>query len=105
MVASVARDGKADGIVILDVRAISNFTDFYVIFSGTSTNHLRALGRRIQDELAGKGFKPEHVDGHQSPSWLVLDYGTVIVHAMLEETRIYYNLERLWGDAPQVMWA
>ncbi len=87
------------------MREISNFTDYYVVFSGTSTNHLRALGKRIQDELSESGIKPSHVDGYQSSGWLVLDYGSVIVHAMLEESRRYYNLERLWGDAPQVMWA
>lgn len=89
---------------MLDVREVSNITDFYVIFTGTSSTHLNALVSRIDNDLALKGAKPSSVEGSKSASWLVLDYGSVICHAMVGETRKYYALERLWGDAPQVDW-
>jgi ribosome-associated protein len=102
--ARIASDAKASDVVVLEVRALSNVTDYYVIVTGMSQHHLRALGRRLEDQLADAGIKPLHVDGYQSSSWLVLDYGNVIIHAMLENTRQYYNIERLWGDAPQLAW-
>lgn len=91
--------------MILDVRGISGITDYYVLFTGASQTHLRALGKRIEEALAAHGVKPAHVDGHQASGWLVYDFGNVIVHAMLRDSRRYYDLERLWGDAPTVEWA
>lgn len=83
---------------------MSSVTDFYVIFTGTSQTHLRALGKRIEDALGKTREKAHNVDGYQNTGWLVLDYGNVIVHAMLNDSRRYYELERLWGDAPVVAW-
>lgn len=99
-----ANDGKAADVVILDVREVSTITDYFVVITGSSLNHLRGLGKRIEDQLKESGQKPDHVDGYQSAGWLVLDFGSVIIHMMLAETRAYYNLERLWGDAPLVNW-
>ena len=104
-VARAASEGKAEDIVILDVRKVSNVTDYYVICSGASQTHLRALAKRFEDLMDSAGVKTAHVDGYSSSGWLVLDYGDVIVHAMLNESRRYYELERLWGDAPVVAWA
>lgn len=103
--AQAASEGKAEQIVLLDVSEVSTITDFFVVLTGSSQNHLRALAGRIEDQMRAAGVKPTNVDGYQSKGWLVLDYGNVIVHAMLEETRRYYDLERLWGDARQVEWA
>jgi ribosome-associated protein len=75
-----------------------------VILTGTSPTHLRALGKRVQEELATAGIKSSHLDGQKSTNWLVIDYGNVICHAMNAESRRYYDLERLWGDAPRVEW-
>ena len=91
--------------MVLDVRGISPITDFFVIFTGTSANHLRAVAQRVEDDLAAHGERPAHVDGFQGGGWLVIDFGNVIAHAMLGDTRKFYDLERLWGDAPQVEWA
>lgn len=96
-----AAEGKAQKIAVYDVRGISDVTDYYVIFTGSGLNHLRALGKRIEDILAGRGIKPDHVDGKKAAGWLVFDYGDVIIHAMLAQTRHYYDIERLWGDAPR----
>jgi ribosome-associated protein len=91
--------------VILDVRAISTVTDYFVIFTGSTANHLNALGKRLQDQLSGIGATPMCKEGQKTAGWFVFDYGSVIVHAMLADSRQYYGLERLWGDAPQLEWA
>ena len=103
-IAAIASEGKAENIVILDLREISNVTDFFVIFSGTSQVHLRALGGRIEKGLRELGIKTGHVDGERGTGWMVFDYGNVIAHAMMEESRKLFDLERLWGDAPRIDW-
>jgi len=104
MVAAAASDGKAEEIVILDLRGLSNITDFFVILSGTSQTHLKSLGKRIEDEMAKIGLKPGNIEGNRGTGWMVFDYGSVIIHAMTPETRRTYDLERLWGDAPRTEW-
>jgi ribosome-associated protein len=91
--------------VILDVRNISTVTDYFVIFTGSTANHLNALGRRLQDHLSEVGTTPIGKEGQKTAGWFVFDYGNVIVHAMLADSRQYFGLERLWGDAPQLEWA
>jgi ribosome-associated protein len=103
-IAAIASEGKAEEIVLLDLRGLSNVTDYFVIFSGTSSTHLRSLGKRIEDELHKAGVKPASVDGSRGTGWMVYDYGNVIVHAMLPEVRRSFDLERLWGDAPRTDW-
>lgn len=100
--AAAASEGKAEGLVALDVRDISTVTDYFVIMTGSSQNHLKALGKRIEEVLIEAGTKASHVEGFGTTGWQVLDYGDVIIHAMLAEPRRMYDLERLWGDAPQV---
>lgn len=104
-VAWAASEGKAEDVVVIDVSAVSSITDVFVIFTCTSQPHLRAIAQRIEEHLDKMGVKPARVDGYQSSNWLVLDYGSVIVHAMLRDAREHYALERLWGDAPMVAWA
>lgn len=102
IIAAAASEGKAEQIVLLDLREISSVTDFFVIFTGTSQVHLRALGNRLEKALEDRGIKSGHVDGQRGTGWLVFDYGNVIVHAMLEDSRKLFDLERLWGDAPRI---
>lgn len=103
-IARLAEEAKAENIVILDVRGLSNVTDFFVIFTGTSQTHLRAIGKRLDEDLSRDGIEAQRVDGRVSTKWIVFDYGNVIAHAMVEEIRRFYELERLWGDAPLVDW-
>lgn len=103
-IASAANEGKAENIVILDLRELSNVTDYFVIFTGTSQIHLRALGTRLEKSLREIGMKPGHIDGERGTGWMVFDYGNVIVHAMLQDSRQLFDLERLWGDAPRIDW-
>lgn len=98
-----ADDKKADDIVILDVRKLSSVTDYFVIMSGTSEPHLRAIVDEIMDQLReGHQLRPRAVDGKLATAWVVLDYFDVIVHIMRPEVRERYDLETLWGDAPRV---
>jgi ribosome-associated protein len=99
----LADNKKADDIVILDVRALSSVTDYFVIASGSSEPHLRAIVDEITDKLREDfGLRPKAVDGTLQAAWIVLDYFDVIVHVMRQDVRDRYDLETLWGDAPRI---
>jgi ribosome-associated protein len=99
----LAEEKKAEDIVILDVRELSSVTDYFVIASGTSEPHLRAIVDEITDKLRDDhGVRAKAIDGTLQTAWVVLDYFDVIVHVMRGEIRDRYDLETLWGDAPRV---
>ena len=98
-----ADNKKAENIVILDVRKISSVTDFFVIASGTSEPHLRAIVEEITDGLRDDyDLRPLRKDGSMQGAWVVLDFFDVIVHVMRTDARERYDLEGLWGDAARV---
>ena len=99
----LAENKKAEDIVILDVRELSSVTDYFVIASGTSEPHLRAIVDEVTDKLREEhNLRPRAVDGTLQTAWLVLDYFDVIMHVMRQDVRDRYDLETLWGDAPRV---
>src|ERR1044071_9681803 len=99
----LADDKKAEDIVGLDVREISSITDYFVIASGTSEPHLRAISDEIVNKLRDDhGVRPRAIDGSLETAWLVMDYFDVTVHVMRGDVRERYDLETLWGDAPRV---
>jgi ribosome-associated protein len=99
----LADNKKAEDIAILDVREVSSVTDYFVIASGTSEPHLRAIVDEIRDKLRDEhDLRPKAVDGTLHTAWVVLDYFDVIVHVMRSDVRERYDLETLWGDAPRV---
>jgi ribosome-associated protein len=99
----LAENRKAENTVVLDVREVSSVTDYFVIASGTSEPHLRAITDEITDQLRKEhDLRPRAVDGTLQAAWVVLDFFDVIVHVMRADVRERYNLEGLWGDAPQV---
>ena len=99
----LADNKKADDIVILDLRELSSVTDYFVLASGTSEPHLRAIVDEIKDKLRDDyHLKPKAIDGTLHTAWIVLDYFDVIVHVMRGDVRERYDLETLWGDAPRV---
>jgi ribosome-associated protein len=101
--AQLASDKKAEGILVLDLREISTFTDFFVICSGTSEPHLKAIAGEIETRLREDcGLRPAAVDGFPASQWIVLDYLQVIVHVFHQEKRDFYSLEDLWSDAPRL---
>jgi ribosome-associated protein len=99
----LADNKKAEDIVVLDVKELSSITDYFVIASGSSEPHLRAISDEIVDKLRDEhDQRPRAVDGNLQTAWLVLDYFDVIVHVMRTDVRERYDLESLWGDAPRV---
>ena len=98
--ARVALEKKAGDLVVLDVQRVSSVTDYFLICSGQSRTHLQTITDAIRIELKGEGVQPRHAEGVAESGWVLLDYGDVLVHVFLEDTRTYYALERLWGDAP-----
>ena len=96
----LADNKKAENLVVLDVRKLSSVTDFFVLASGTSQPHLRAIVEEIHSKLRDDhDLRPSRSEGYTSGTWVVLDYFDVIVHVMHSETRKRYDLEGLWGDA------
>jgi ribosome-associated protein len=103
IIADIAGDKTAEDIVALDLRGISSFTDFFVICSGTSEPHLKAIINELQDRLRKEhGLRPVAVDGFPMSQWVVADYSDVVVHIFHTDKRAFYSLEDLWGDAPRL---
>ena len=99
----LADDKKAEDLLVLDVRKISTVTDYFVLASGTSEPHLRAIVDEISDTLREDyGLGPSGKDGTINTAWVVLDYFDVMVHVMRADARERYDLEGLWNDAPRV---
>ena len=96
-----ADDKQANEMVVLDLRKAHGFTDFFVICSGTNSRQVRAIADGIVEALAAEGEKPSHVEGYDRSEWILLDYFDFIVHVFMPETRAFYGLERLWGDAEE----
>lgn len=96
-----ADDKQANEMVVLDLRKAQAFTDFFVICSGTNSRQVRAIADGIVEALAAEGEKPSHVEGYDRSEWILLDYFDFIVHVFMPETRAFYGLERLWGDAEE----
>ena len=98
-----AEDKKATDLVLLDLRKAVGFTDFFVICSGTSEPHLKAIAGEVHDRLKkDHDVKPMAVDGFPTSQWIVADYSDVVVHIFHSEKRQFYSLEDLWGDAPRL---
>lgn len=97
-----ARDKKAYDITILDISNISTIADFFVICSGSSSVNVQAIAGEVEEKVKEHfGLTPRR-EGTKEGRWILLDYGDVVVHIFQEEERLFYNLERLWGDAPVV---
>jgi len=96
----LAQERKAREPVLLDLRGLSNATDFFFIVSGTSDLHVRAIAEHVIEELEREGVRPDHVEGLRSGRWVLIDYIDFVVHVFHPAAREFYQLERLWGDAP-----
>lgn len=98
-----AADGKkAFDILILDLRDFNYITDYFVICSGSNTTQVGAISDWIGQYLAAAGIRPSHVEGEAEASWVLMDYGDVVVHIFDQQTRTHYSLEKLWGEAPRI---
>jgi ribosome-associated protein len=100
--ARAALDKKADDVVILDLRAASAFTDFFVLASGNNQKQSLAIADAVLDVLRKEGVRPNHVEGYPRQEWILLDYTDFVVHIFSPRARAFYDLERLWGGATRV---
>lgn len=100
--AQVALDAKAEDLVVLDVKGISSFTDYFVIMSGRSTRHVQGLAETIEHAMRSKRINTSHAEGLQEGMWVLLDFDDVVVHIFYHEQRSFYDLEGLWHDAKPV---
>ncbi|QQL44294.1 ribosome silencing factor [Sulfuriroseicoccus oceanibius] len=104
-VAQVLEDQRGEDIVVLNLEGLSNIADYFVVCSGNSTPHLKALRREVLERLKDEhGVEAYHKDGMPDSQWVLVDFVDVIVHIFHPEKREYYALEDLWADAPQVEW-
>jgi ribosome-associated protein len=94
-----ALDKKASDVVILDLRGTPAFTDFFVLCSGQSTRQVKAIVDAVEETLRAAKVRPAHVEGYDRAEWILMDYFTFIVHVFTPQTRAFYSLERLWGNA------
>lgn len=101
-IATLALDKKASSVVVLDMRGLLSFADYFVICSGKSTTQVETIVDNIIAGLSKKRVKPLSVEGRKGGRWVLLDFGDVITHVFDEETREFYELEKLWLDAPRV---
>jgi ribosome-associated protein len=98
-VAELALSKKAEDVVSMDLRGLTTTCDFFVICGATSDVHARAIADGVVQGMKEVGERPWHVEGHEASKWVLIDYVDVVVHVFNRETRDYYQLERLWGDA------
>lgn len=96
-------DAKAEEPVVIDLTGLTTMTDFFVVAHGSNTRQVHAMAKRMEEALREEvGLKPHHVEGLGPSQWVLLDYGYFIAHLFLAEKRAYYDLERIWMDAPRV---
>jgi len=98
---SAAQEIKPGTLVLLNLRGISSYTDRFLICSAASERQVHAIADRIEERLASKKVRPHHREGYEEAKWILLDYGDLIIHVFDQETKDYYDLERLWRDAPR----
>ena len=95
-------DKKGEDIRILDISNVSIIADYFVIASGSNTNQLLAMCDDVQEKLHKAGLDLRQMEGNRSSSWILLDYGDIIIHLFSRDDRLFYNLERVWGDGKEV---
>ena len=100
--AEILVDNKANDVVVLGLKGVSDMTDFFVIASGTSDTHVRSVAEHVLEELRKEGSRAHHVEGVQQGRWVLLDYVDMVVHIFHPTLREFYQLERLWSDAAVV---
>ncbi|MBN2514809.1 MAG: ribosome silencing factor [Deltaproteobacteria bacterium] len=99
---NAALDKKAKNLIILKVKELSSFTDYFIICSGTSDRQVKGIAASIEETLKKSGIQPLGIEGENTGNWVLMDYGDVIIHIFYEPTREFYDLERLWSDVPSM---
>lgn len=91
-------DKKGQDIKVIDIHNVSVIADYFVIASGTNSNQVQAIVDNVEEQLGRDGFEAKQIEGNRNSSWILMDYGDVIVHVFDEENRLFYDLERIWRD-------
>lgn len=102
LIAATADAVKAEEIVALDLRGLTIIADFFLLCTGNSSIQIRAIVDRIEDKMREHGFRKLRVEGYQEATWILLDYGDVVVHVMAAEQRAFYQIEAFWSEAPRL---
>jgi ribosome-associated protein len=97
-----ALDKKAQDVVVLDLRNTPAFTDFFILCSGLNQRQVKAIADAVEETLRAIKMRPAHIEGYDRADWVLMDFFTFIVHVFTPQTRTFYGLERLWGDAERI---
>lgn len=100
--ADAAADKKANDVVVLDITGLTVLADTFIICSGNSNTQVQAIAKGVQDKMEKRGIRLKAMEGYDEARWVLLDFGDVVVHVFRQEEREFYNLERVWADAPQL---
>ena len=95
-------DKKGEDIKVLDIKGLSNVADCFVIASGNNPNQLRAMADEVEEKLFKEGYKLHHSEGYTGGTWILLDFGNLLVHLFNKSEREFYSLDRVWGDAKEI---
>lgn len=95
-------DKKAVDIKVIDIEKVSTIADYFIIASGSNVNQVQAMADQVEETLGKAGFSPKQVEGYPGASWILMDYGDLVVHVFDEENRRFYDLERIWRDGTLV---
>lgn len=101
-IVKILDDKKAINIKMLDIRELTTMADFFIVCSGNSTTQIKAIADEVNEEMSKQGVKPIGREGFATASWVLIDYGDVIVHVFNHESRDFYSIEHLWADAKEV---
>ncbi len=96
------QDRKAGDIRVIDIRSVSVIADYFLIASGSNPRQIKALSDSVEETLGRAGYEPRQIEGYNSASWILMDYGDIIIHIFSEESRIFYDLERIWRDGKDI---
>lgn len=100
--AVAAKEKKASDILILELKGLSPIADYFLICSGVTARQVKAVAEAVEEKLSKETIHPSHIEGLPDAHWVLMDYGDLVVHIFDEYTRQYYELEKLWGDAPKI---
>ncbi|MFK2824436.1 ribosome silencing factor [Bacillus sp. B190/17] len=101
-VAAAADDKRAENIVVLNMQGISLMADYFMICHGNSDKQVQAIAREVKEQAEELGYQIKRMEGFDEARWVLIDLGDIIAHVFHRDERLYYNLERLWGDAPEL---
>jgi len=102
MVVGAALDKKAEEVKVLDLTQMGSITDYFVVCHGRSSRQVQAISDRIEEKMKEQKIRPGHIEGYATGDWILMDYVDFVVHIFTQEKRNYYDLEKLWSDAPRL---